>query len=154
MIIPKDYRIFEAILFNIQLFERKKLDLSSLVNELNSFYREVSDVDNMWSKSFFENWMNLETINAEMIENDKTEIPDVYNNFINQSLKKIKQITEELLKRDLNRNDLSNYDKAEIIDQDWLICSNCIDAWESASITPMIRCPKCKNIMHNPRYKE
>jgi hypothetical protein len=45
-------------------------------------------------------------------------------------------------------------EKAQIGDQDWLICPTCIDGWEcSNTIDGMVRCPKCKKIMHNPRYQ-
>jgi len=42
---------------------------------------------------------------------------------------------------------------AQIGDTDWLICPNCIDAWESPNDKDaMVRCPKCEKIMNNPRY--
>lgn len=45
-------------------------------------------------------------------------------------------------------------EKAQIGNDEWLICPICIDAWESkTSIDGMVRCPNCQNILHNPRYK-
>lgn len=43
---------------------------------------------------------------------------------------------------------------AEILDDQWLLCPTCIDAWESTSKDGMVICPKCKQMMHNPRYKD
>jgi hypothetical protein len=43
---------------------------------------------------------------------------------------------------------------AEILDDTWLMCPNCIDAWESTSQNGMVICPKCHNMMHNPRWTE
>ena len=44
-------------------------------------------------------------------------------------------------------------ERAQIGDDAWLMCPNCIDAWEEPSqIKPMVICPMCKKMMHNPRY--
>ncbi len=45
-------------------------------------------------------------------------------------------------------------EKATILDNEWLMCPVCIDAWQSKSVAGMVECPKCKNAFHNPRYKE
>ncbi len=43
---------------------------------------------------------------------------------------------------------------AQIGDEKWLICPFCIDAWISESfMDAVVRCPKCRNILNNPRYK-
>ncbi len=44
-------------------------------------------------------------------------------------------------------------DRATILDDAWLMCSYCIDAWESISNDGMVICPTCHRMMHNPRYK-
>ena len=41
---------------------------------------------------------------------------------------------------------------AAILDEEWVLCPTCIDAWESNSLNGMIICPKCHKIMHNPRW--
>ena len=43
--------------------------------------------------------------------------------------------------------------KAASLDDGWVMCPICIDAWEPKSIDGMIICPKCKNVMHNPFYQ-
>ncbi len=55
---------------------------------------------------------------------------------------------------DLEFPDTSIKDKASLVDSNWLMCPICIDAWESRSILAMVECPKCKTIMHNPRYNK
>lgn len=42
---------------------------------------------------------------------------------------------------------------AEVIDEKWLYCPLCRDAWESTSNDGMVICPNCHNVMHNPSYK-
>ena len=43
-------------------------------------------------------------------------------------------------------------DTAELVQDNWLMCPKCIDAWESDSVLGMVRCPKCSTTFLNPRY--
>ena len=64
---------------------------------------------------------------------------------------KIFKTYKELM--DLEFPNPSIIETAEIADSQWLMCPLCIDAWESSNDRDgMVRCPKCKTIMHNPRY--
>jgi hypothetical protein len=36
------------------------------------------------------------------------------------------------------------------LDDHWLFCPNCLDAWESDSREPKVICPKCDQIFLNP----
>lgn len=46
-------------------------------------------------------------------------------------------------------------DVAKLIDDNWLMCDYCIDAWESSdSSQAMVVCPTCQRMMHNPRYPQ
>ncbi|NGX56745.1 MAG: hypothetical protein K1060chlam5_00991 [Candidatus Anoxychlamydiales bacterium] len=55
---------------------------------------------------------------------------------------------------DLEFSDDSIKEKATLAETNWLMCPICIDAWETISIFGMVECPKCKTIMHNPKYKK
>lgn len=56
---------------------------------------------------------------------------------------------------DLEFSDAAVSEKAQIGDQDWLICPLCIDGWECANTRDaMVKCPKCRKVMHNPRYND
>lgn len=44
-------------------------------------------------------------------------------------------------------------DCAQILDEEWLLCPICIDAWKCRSEDGMVICPNCKKMFHNPRYK-
>jgi len=43
-------------------------------------------------------------------------------------------------------------DEAELVEGNWLMCSQCSEAWETESTLGMIGCPKCSAVMLNPRY--
>lgn len=56
-------------------------------------------------------------------------------------------------KMDLEFPDLSVTKTAGIGDDKWLICPDCIDAWENSSgLDALVECPSCRQIMKNPRY--
>jgi len=42
---------------------------------------------------------------------------------------------------------------AELVDEGWLLCPKCGDAWESHSAYGMVRCPKCSALLSNPRHR-
>lgn len=45
-------------------------------------------------------------------------------------------------------------DRAEIIDDEWLMCPRCIDAWKSTNnLDGMLKCSMKGHHLHNPRYK-
>ena len=51
---------------------------------------------------------------------------------------------------EISENDISQ--SALILDKNWLMCPNCIDAWESTSLNAVVICPKCSMTFHNPRH--
>lgn len=54
---------------------------------------------------------------------------------------------------DLEFPDPTVTDLAQIGDDKWLICPDCIDAWENSSvIDALVRCPNCLKIFNNPRF--
>lgn len=56
---------------------------------------------------------------------------------------------------DLEFPDPSISETAQIGDAEWLICPKCIDAWQSKNDRDaLVKCPKCKTIFNNPRYRD
>lgn len=43
--------------------------------------------------------------------------------------------------------------RALALNDDWVQCSVCMDAWEPEANVAMIDCPKCGTLLHNPLYK-
>ncbi|NGX42983.1 MAG: hypothetical protein K940chlam7_01273 [Chlamydiae bacterium] len=43
-------------------------------------------------------------------------------------------------------------EKATELDKSWLMCPSCQEVWKSTSMYGMVRCPGCRNKLHNPRY--
>jgi hypothetical protein len=43
---------------------------------------------------------------------------------------------------------------AQVGDAEWLICPSCLNPWQySDDRDALVKCPQCKKIMNNPRYK-
>lgn len=53
---------------------------------------------------------------------------------------------------DLEFPDESIKEQASIIENDWIMCPVCSDAWQVSCIPAMVECPSCKKILHNPKY--
>ena len=58
---------------------------------------------------------------------------------------------DELINRQLKIPDQHIFKSATILDKTWLMCPDCIDAWESTSKDTMVICPKCNQVLRNPR---
>jgi len=104
------------------------------------FNVDTSPIDAVPFLSFPE-WANNQNFHDEMVDGSKND-PNIiiFNKY------------KELM--DLEFPDSSISDVAQIGDNEWLICPNCIDAWYSDSDRDaLVKCPKCKTIFNNPRYK-
>ena len=71
-----------------------------------------------------------------------------------ETKKKLNKSLEELIKEELKIPDPNIEKSATILDKTWLMCPDCIDAWESASKSAMVICTKCNQIFHNPRFQK
>lgn len=80
--------------------------------------------------------------------------PDFYDKLTDGEQKEviIFKTYKELM--DLEFPDSSISEAAQIGDNVWLICPLCMDAWQfSNEEDALVRCPKCKHVLNNPRYK-
>ena len=56
---------------------------------------------------------------------------------------------------DLEFADPAVSDTAEILEDDWILCPNCVDAWESQpSLDVLVKCPNCGSVLVNPKQIE
>jgi tRNA(Ile2) C34 agmatinyltransferase TiaS len=53
---------------------------------------------------------------------------------------------------DMEFLDLHIEKTATVLNDNWVQCPLCGDAWESTSLDAMVRCPKCQGLSRNPRY--
>lgn len=80
--------------------------------------------------------------------------PDFYDKLSDDEDEELEIFTKYKKLMDVEFPDPSIIISAEIIDDNWLFCPLCIDGWESSdNLDALVICPKCKNILNNPRYK-
>jgi hypothetical protein len=80
--------------------------------------------------------------------------PDFYDNLTDGDEREVKIFKSYKELMDLEFPDFTISEIAQIGDKEWLICPTCIDGWECLNtLDGMVRCPKCKKVMHNPRYQ-
>ena len=70
------------------------------------------------------------------------------------SYQELEKIADDLIEGELKNPDPSISKSATSLDKKWIMCPDCIDAWESTSKTAMVICPKCNQLFHNPRFKK
>ena len=66
----------------------------------------------------------------------------------------LRLFAERLINEYTKTPDLSIVKSAVQLDNIWLMCPDCIDAWEATTKDAMVICPKCNKAFHNPRYQE
>lgn len=80
--------------------------------------------------------------------------PDFYDRLTDEEEEEVEIFSTYKELMDLEFPDSSVLDIAQIGDDEWLICSLCIDAWQcSNGKDALVRCPKCQKALNNPRYK-
>ena len=92
-------------------------------------------------------------------EQDHEKYPGLY--YTEKELfEKVKETQEhlgktlkELVVEELKDPDDTVTKSASILDNTWLMCPDCIDAWEESSKNAMVICPKCNQVFHNPRFQ-
>jgi hypothetical protein len=95
------------------------------------------EIVNFWS---FPEWANEPGDFYEALLEDYPKETKIYQNY--------------KLLMDLEFPNLEIDLKAEKLEDNWLMCPICIDAWQTDSKAGMVICPKCKNIMHNSNYSD
>ncbi|MGE0198246.1 MAG: colicin immunity domain-containing protein [Simkaniaceae bacterium] len=72
---------------------------------------------------------------------------------VTETQKKLNKTLNEVIEEELSIPDPFLEKSATILDDQWLMCPDCVDAWESNSKNAMVICPKCNQILHNPRWQ-
>jgi hypothetical protein len=80
--------------------------------------------------------------------------PDFYDKLTDGDKKEVAifKTYKELMDLEFPSSSISEV--AHLVDDEWLICPTCIDAWQCSNIrNALIKCPKCQKTLNNPRYK-
>ena len=128
-------------------------DEMSFCNEFHALYNLNSDELKLSEKEQFAfDTLEEATDWFSDSEQDFALYPGLYVDKTHLS-KKIYETFNTLKGHDLKYPDDSVDKIAEIGDDRWLICPICIDAWISPDVhNAMVKCPKCKQYLQNPRY--
>ena len=111
----------------------------------------LESVDELWKRNLQTEINTLEVIYDSQTDGSISKWKEESIDLEINTIKTIKNMASSYVNKYLRQPDSSITSKAESIDN-WFICPNCTNAWESNSIEAMIVCPKCEQILHNPRY--
>jgi hypothetical protein len=160
LIIGKKYNVYGLLFyddkFKYLIFDENNTPFWCLNNLFEILDNKIS---NYWYIKFFQEeyqidaiWGYYELVNEE--EHYDNLLKENKDNLIIEEEKALDIFYKRKKEMDMEFPNFSVKEKANTIDQNWLMCPKCMDAWESNSIFGMIECPKCNSIVHNPRYKK
>lgn len=142
----------------IELFLSKKIDTNSFCNCFHDSYGLEIETENLTN----EEESCLDSLN-QVARRCTTSEEDLKSSGFFYSEKelreKVKEVHEKLgsldalIKKELKVPNLNISKIATSLDEKWLMCPDCIDAWECSSQDAMVICPMCNQVLHNPRYE-
>lgn len=156
LILGKEYVVYSLAQFycfiGYWLFEEEKSSIPlwypsnyfEITNPRLSRYwmcalKKERNIENSLFFSFPE-WINDDYFYGSLVDGEEKEV-------------KIFRSYKNLMDLEFPDNSISK--RAQVGDEKWLICPECMDAWESSDERDaMVICPKCKKMFHNPRYKD
>lgn len=137
----------EAIL----LFREEKICLARLVTCLGEFFHSIESWSAQWDAVFFQKMVDLESVYAGAVDADSTTLDAEDVKIIERSINELITLVRDALSGYEAVSDRSVPHKASAIDEEWLFCPICQDAWQCISNKAMVICPKCDQALHNPR---
>lgn len=128
----------------------KRLLGIGLRSELTKGY-DISRISRWAFKVFFEDPRTLDPTLQETLEMLFSMDGDPQ---FELTEKELSDLADKLIvegdKEELSNDIPEIKEKAMDLGDHWVMCPFCQEAWEQHSIYPMIRCPKCNNILHMP----
>lgn len=122
-----------------------------------SVFFEVVDpcLSRFWIYSFkkFENYISAHPIITfpEWANNH----PDFYDKLSDGEIQEVEIFRAYKKLMDLEFPDKSIKEAAQIVDEKWLLCPICNNAWANIDdLNGMVICTECRAVLHNPRYKK
>lgn len=107
-----------------------------------------------WAFQIFSNEKSLDSAERDILEKLFSMGDDPQ---FELSQEELTQLADTLIvegeKEDLGKPNPEIKEVAQSIGDDWLMCPICQEAWENVSTYGMVRCPKCNNKLHNPKFK-
>ena len=96
--IQKDIKILELMIVKIERFFDKKLYISDLIYDLESFLNQLITVDKKWKKDFRTLWLDIEIAYSLALDQGLEQLTDEGNAITESSLHALKKMTEDKIK--------------------------------------------------------
>jgi hypothetical protein len=149
-----DRKLMDDIKFELDLFDNKRIDLFLLVQNLESLFRRLTRFDIEWREKFLSLWASLEIICADMLNKENWDLKGENLGIVQDIVNEMRLMISGFLENYTKFSDPTITKEATYIEDDWLLCPECSEPWQSMSLDPMVICPKCNNALHNPKYKK
>lgn len=131
------------------------MDKQFIGRKLKEKLSEGYDVVNIsrWAFHIFSNTRSLDSELRDILEQLFSMEDDPQ---FELTAEELTELAEKLIaegERDTLGNPIPEIEEiAQSLGDNWFMCPICQEAWEDFSKYGMVRCPKCNNVLHNPKY--
>ncbi len=136
----------------ISLYEQSKIGFFHLVVELKAIFNVLTFTDEKWSDHLQAEINMLELVQQSIDDGSINRWRENPSDTIENSLKSLKMLIFQKFEIFLNTFDVSIIEKAMDIDSNLIMCPNCQEVWQIFITSPMVVCPTCLSLLHNPKY--
>lgn len=103
MVIEYDLRQVNLLKKQIEFYQNGKMSLGELIDRVDSLISVMENVDINWKNAIWENWMDLESVYAGLLMEEKErEYSQLEIEIISKALVNIFTLTDALLKENSN----------------------------------------------------
>lgn len=143
-----DIKKLQRIIEQIDYYKNKYIVFTTLIGSLE-FLTSNIETEKIKEKIWLE-WTKLEEYYAKNKVVYYREVNGFENNEIIETIDNIKKLAKSEIENYIHRFDSDIKFTAEKLDEKWIMCPNCNEAWEPILKDVMVFCPKCDIILHNP----
>ncbi len=117
----------EKVRYCLNMYSKGRLCLPELIDYIESLYRTLSSTSEDWKSAFFNCWVNLESVYAGATNREKLNQNE--ESIVTDAIRTLENLTNKALNSFEFTQDVSP-SPAQVLDENWLYCPICIDAWE------------------------
>jgi hypothetical protein len=144
----QDRKRLEQIKHKLSMFQQGLLSPPQVASEIHLLHDSISHLEPNWNEKFASSFKDFRSYcNQSKITVDE-------NDAFDKTLNDLNLLIDKALKCYIKISNPAIKHTAQSIDNEWLACPNCENAWESKSQDPMVICPHCDTALHNPRYEK
>ncbi len=91
-----DLRHIEMMKTSIEDYEKSAVTFEVLVSQLETLFRSLTTISSDWKEKFYNNWLELETINALCLDENRKLEGSEYEKIASEKIQDLKRLVNDL----------------------------------------------------------